>query len=139
MHIHYLHQNMQLGQDPESDNWARQLLHIGVTDDDIILSEHMCCAGDTMVSLTNDIYSELLAQDQQLSDRYFLERTIFTVRNVEVHEINGSILSSIAPQQTDIHLSADSITEPEYEYIPPEVLHTLNPSGVPLHKLELHT
>jgi hypothetical protein len=31
MAIHYLHQNMHLGQDPESDAWAQQLLHIGIS------------------------------------------------------------------------------------------------------------
>ena len=136
MRVHYLHQNMRLGQDPESDAWAQQLLHIGVTDGEIVLPEHMRC-GDTMASLINALYSQLLAQDQQPSDRYFLDRTILSARNVEVNEINASILSSVAPQQADTYLSADSVTDPEYDYIPPEILHTFSPSGFPLHKLEL--
>ena len=41
MDVHYLHQNMCLGQGPESDDWAQQLLHIGVTDGDIVLPQHM--------------------------------------------------------------------------------------------------
>lgn len=36
-----------------------------------------------------------------------------------------------------MYLSADSVTDREYDYIQPEVLHTLNPSGFPLHILEL--
>jgi hypothetical protein len=112
IHVHYLHENMCLGQDPESDAWAQQLLHtIGVTDGEIVLPEHMCC-GDTMASLINALYSQPLAQDQQLSDRYFLDRTILSARNVEVDEINASILSSVAPQQTDTYLSANSVTDP---------------------------
>ena len=82
--------------------------------------------GDTMASLINALYSLLLAQDQQLSDRYFLDWTILSARNIEVDEINASILSSVAPQQTDTYLSADSVTNPEYDYIPPEILHTFN-------------
>ena len=35
------------------------------------------------------------------------------------------------------YLSADSVTDREYDYIQPEVLHTFNPSGFPLHQLEL--
>ena len=43
MGVHYLHQNMHPGQDPDSDEWAQQLLHIGVTDGDPQLPEHMSC------------------------------------------------------------------------------------------------
>jgi hypothetical protein len=136
MHIHYLHQNMRFGQDPESNACAQQLLHIGVTDGEIVLPKHMCC-GDTMVSLINALNSQLLAQDQQLSDRHFSDQTIFSARNVEVDEINASILRSVASQQTDTYLSADSVTDPEYGYIPPEILHIFSPSGFPLHKLKL--
>ena len=51
--------------------------------------------------------------------------------------INASILDSVAPQEKTTYLSADTISDAEYEYIQPEVLHTLNPFGFPLHKLEL--
>ena len=36
-----------------------------------------------------------------------------------------------------IYTSADFVTEKEYDYILTEFLHTLNPSGFPLHQLEL--
>ena len=35
------------------------------------------------------------------------------------------------------YLSADSVTDREYNYVQPEVLHIFNPSGFPLHRLEL--
>ena len=136
MTVHYLHQNMCLGQDPESDEWAQQLLHIGVTDGDLILPEHMRC-GDDMPSLINVIYSQLLTGNQQLPDQYFLDRTILNPRNAQVHEINATILNSVAPQEKFTYLSADSVTDQEYDYIQPEVLNTFNPSGFPLHQLEL--
>ena len=136
MSIHYLLQNMHLGQDPESDDWTQQLLHIGVTDGDVVLPDHMHC-GDSMESLINAIYSQLLARNQVLPDQYFLDHTIPAPRNVQVHELNSTILNSVAPQEKMTYLSADSVTDREYDYIQPEVLHTFNPSGFPLHQLEL--
>ena len=35
------------------------------------------------------------------------------------------------------YLSADSVTDREYDYIQPEVLHTFNPFVFPLHQLDL--
>ena len=72
MSVHYLLQNMCLGQDPESDHWAQQLLHFGVTDGDVILPDYMYC-GDDMESLINAIYSQLFARDQNHlhPDQYF--------------------------------------------------------------------
>ena len=58
-------------------------------------------------------------------------------RNVQVHEINSTILNSVAPEEKMTYLSADSVTDAEYNYVQPEVLHTLNSSGFPLHQLEL--
>ena len=129
---------MCLGQDPESDEWAQQLLYIGIIDGDMILPQHMH-SGDIMVSLTNSLYSQLLAQDRQLSDQYFLDHTILSPRNEQGHEINAIILDGVAPQEKTTYLSADSVPEdePDYQYVQPEVLNTFNPSGFPLHKLEL--
>ena len=110
MAIHYLHQNMHLGQDPESDAWTQQLLHIGVTDGDLVLPEHMHC-GDDIPSLINAIYFQLFIRNQQLSDQYFLDHTILNSRNIQVHEINSIILNSIAPQEKFTYLSADSVTD----------------------------
>ena len=50
MSIHQLLQNIRLGQDPESDDWAQQLLHIGNTDGEVELPQYMRC-GDDMASL----------------------------------------------------------------------------------------
>jgi ATP-dependent exoDNAse (exonuclease V) alpha subunit len=95
--------------------------------------------GDDMASLINAMYSDLLTLQphQHLPDGYFLDHTILTPRNVQVHEINTSILEAIQPQEKITYISADSITDREYDYIQPEVLHSLNPARFPLHKLEL--
>ena len=71
-----------------------------------------------------------------MPDSYFLDRTILSAKNTDVDEINTSILDSFAGDKK-LFTSADSVTDREYDYIPQEFLHTLNPSGFPLHKLEL--
>ena len=47
------------------------------------------------------------------------------------------VLDFVAPQEKTTYLSADSFSDVEYGYIQPEILHTLDPSGFPLHKLEV--
>ena len=97
------------------------------------------CSGDIMASLINSLYSQLLAQDRQLSDQYFLDHTILSPRNEQAHEINAIILDDVVPQEKTTYLSADSVPEdePDYQYVQSEVLNIFNPSGFPLHKLEL--
>ena len=106
---------MHLGQDPKSDKWAQQLLHIGITDGDVILPQPIC-SGDTMASLINSLYSQLLAQDRQLPDQYFLDHTILSSKNEQAHEINAIILDGIAPQEKTTYLSADSVPKDEPDY-----------------------
>ena len=72
-------------------------------------------AGDNMDSLIHALYSELLTGNQQLPDQYFLDHTILSPRNVQMHEINASMLDSVAPQEMATYLSADSVTDREYE------------------------
>ena len=59
------------------------------------------------------------------------------LQNLQIHEINATILDSVASQEKFTYLSADSVTNQEYNPVLPEVLHTFNPSGFFLHKLEL--
>ena len=76
MRVHQLLQNMHLGQDPESDDWAQQLLHIGNTDEEVELPQYMHC-GDGMASLINAMYSDLLALQphQHLPDNCYVKHT----------------------------------------------------------------
>ena len=91
-----------------------------------------------MRSLIDALYGALLdpTRDHALPNDYFLDRTILSAKNVEVNEINSTVLASFTGKTT-IYTSVDSVTEKEYEYIPTEFLHTLDPSGFPLHQLEL--
>ena len=94
--------------------------------------------GNNMCSLIDALYGELLDPtcDQPLPNDYFLDCTILSAKNVEVNEINSAVLASFTGE-TMIYTSADSVTEKEYDYIPTEFLHILDPSGFPLHQLEL--
>jgi hypothetical protein len=137
---------MRLGQDPESDDFAQWLLQVGagtdmLEDSSISLPPHMCCPNNTPQSLIDALYSTLLQPQlaglqDPLPDSYFLDRTILSAKNADVDNINSSILETF-PGDKATFTSADSVAEAEYDYIPREFLHTLTPSGFPLHKLEL--
>ena len=81
--------------------------------------------------------NSLSKENENCNNTYFLDHTILTPRNVQVHGINTTILEGIQPQEKTTYVSADSITNREYDYVQPEVLHSLNPARFPLHKLEL--
>jgi hypothetical protein len=144
LQVFQLKTNMRLGQDPASDHFAQWLLEIGAgrnTDADgtVTLPEHMRCGNNDIQSLINALYSDLFIPDHPpLADSYFLDRTILSSKNTDVDEINSSILD-LFPGEKIIFTSADSVVDnlPEYNYLPIEFLHTLTPSGFPLHKLEL--
>ena len=140
--LFHLRQNMRLGQDPECDAFAAWLLQIGAgqaahAENEVQLPAHMR-SGDNIQSLIHALYGELLNpnQDHPLGPDYFLDRTILAAKNTDVNSINAEILSSFAGNKVT-YTSADSVTDKEYEYLPAEFLHSLDPSGFPLHKLEL--
>ena len=133
---------MRLDQNMECRQFAEWLLEIGAgqglnVENEITLPKYMSC-GNNLQSLVNALYAELLdpTRNHPLPDGYFLNRTILSAKNVDVNEVNTSILTSLAGDNT-VYYSADSVTEQEYNYVPPEFLHTLDPSGFPQHKLEL--
>jgi len=140
--IFHLRQNMRLGNDAECDEFAAWLLQIGAgqaayAENEVELPAHMRCGND-MKSLINALYGELLNhnEDHPLGPDYFLDRTILAAKNSDVNSINAEILSSFHGNKLT-YTSADSVTDKEYEYLPAEFLHSLDPSGFPLHKLEL--
>ena len=133
--IFKLERNMRLGTDPICDQFAKWLLQIGAgIENEVTLPQYMRC-GNNMRSLINALYGELLDPtcDQPLPNDYFLDHTILSAKNVEVNKINSAVLASFTGK-TMIYTSADSVTEKEYDYIPTD---TLDPSGFPLHQLEL--
>jgi hypothetical protein len=140
--LRHLRQNMRLDQNEECTRFANWLLEVGGgqglnAENEVVLPEYMRCGNDAR-SLIDALYGELLdaGRDLPLPDGYFLNRTILSAKNIDVNEINSTILSSLTGDLIT-QLSADTVTDKEYEYIPTEFLHTLDPSGFPLHKLEL--
>jgi PIF1-like helicase/Helicase len=141
--IFHLRTNMRLGRDAVSDEFANYLLQLGTGQDlnaecQVELPAYVRCPNNTVQGLIDALYHEILnpAHVEPLPDHYFLDRTILSAKNVDVDEINSTV-SSAFPGENIVYTSADSVTEREYDYIPPEFLNTLNPSGFPLHKLEL--
>jgi hypothetical protein len=140
--LRHLRQNMRLEQNEECTRFANWLLELGGgqglnAENEVVLPEYMHC-GNNARSLIDALYGELLdaARNDPLPDGYFLGCTILSAKNIDVNEINSTILGSFAGALIT-HTSADTVTDKEYEYIPSEFLHTLDPSGFPLHKLEL--
>ena len=80
-------------------------------------------------SCSQEIYTSLIST--------FWISTILNLRNLQVHKTNAIILKFVAHQEKFTYLSADSVTDQKYNYVLPEVLHTLNPSGFSLHQLKL--
>ena len=55
---------------------------------------------------------------------------IFSTKNTNVNEINNHVLTYFLGQATTF-ISADSVTESKFDYVPVEMLHTLEPFGFP--------
>ncbi|KAG6329107.1 hypothetical protein ID866_9983, partial [Astraeus odoratus] len=53
--------------------------------------------GDDIESLITSIYGSLLqpGHNHHLKDQYFMDHTILTPPNVEVHELNSTILKRV--------------------------------------------
>jgi hypothetical protein len=85
-----------------------------------------------MKSLINALYGELLNHNEvhPLGPDYFLDWTILAAKNSDVNSINAEILSPFHGNKLT-YTSADSVTDKEYEYLPAEFLHSLDPSGFP--------
>jgi hypothetical protein len=141
-----LSQNMRLGVPPEDVLYAQYLLELGEgqhTDDcgKITLPARFKC-GNSVDSLIQAIYPTFAGP---LTDDFFAERAILTSRNADVMELNKLLLSTFPPAQGPVktYHSADSIVAEvaanqhlQTAYTP-EVLASLNASGLPLATLEL--
>ena len=119
---------MCLDQNVECRRFAEWLLEIGAghginAENEIVFPEYMHC-GNNIQSLIAALYGGLLdpVQNHPVHDEYFLDHTILAAKNVDVSDINTAILTSL-PADKIVYDSADSVTEQEYEYIPPEFLH----------------
>src|SRR5271156_695035 len=140
--VHYLKQNMRLERSAESDAFASWLLKVGSgednnRDDKVNLPPQMHC-GDDVKALIDSAYPGI--RNGNLSDQYFLDRTILCGKNDDVDELNAEILG-LFPGAEHVCNSADSVvTENEasgFQPYPTEFLNSLTASGLPLSRLSL--
>ncbi|UYV73006.1 hypothetical protein LAZ67_10001495 [Cordylochernes scorpioides] len=124
--------------DPEFSAWLLKLGNgeltndLGLDSDTFEIPSEMVCNRD----LVKEIYGDkLLPSDFE----QYTDKAILCPRNVDVDDINNRVLD-ILEGDSITYFSSDSIddaTPEDNEGYPPEFLNSLNPSGMPLHKLKL--
>uniref|UniRef100_A0A182NQA8 ATP-dependent DNA helicase n=1 Tax=Anopheles dirus TaxID=7168 RepID=A0A182NQA8_9DIPT len=88
-------------------------------------------------SLIDRVYPDITQHYQQSG--FFANRAILAPRNVDVAAINNVVLERLSEQE-QVYLSIDTLVKPEEHealQLPPEFLHSLNISGIPVHDLRL--
>jgi ATP-dependent DNA helicase PIF1 len=106
----------------------------------------MCCQGDTIDSLVDEVYGDLSRfTDSQSRNGHIIQRAILTPLNEDVDSINTAIMNSFdfttpddPPAQRRTYQSVDSVVQGEQRGVyPTEFLNSLSMSGVPPHILTL--
>jgi len=107
----------------------------------------MCCQGDTIDSVVDEVYSDLgRFTDSQSRNEHIIQRAILTPLNEDIDSINTTIMNRFdlttpdgPPAQHRTYQSVDSIVQGEQRgvYLI-EFLNSLSMSGVPPHTLTLH-
>ncbi len=117
-----------------------------VGEEAILIPEDMCCQGDTIDSLVDEVYDDLgRFTDSQSRNEHIIERAILTPLNEDVDNINTAIMNWFdlstpdgPPAQRRTYQSADSVVQGEQRGVyPTEFLNSLSMSGVPPHTLTL--
>ena len=115
----------------------------------IQIPSDMCCGGNTVEDLIQDVYGDLGAiQDPMARGAHVINRAILTPLNEHVDAVNQKVVEmygfdqpgdDAAQPQARIYCSADSVQHGDQQGLyPVEFLNSLNMSGVPPHKLTLH-
>jgi ATP-dependent exoDNAse (exonuclease V) alpha subunit len=143
----HLHQNMQLNTTIEAEReFAKWQLEVGQgkhTDEcgNITLPDHMKCRVNSVDCLIDTIYPGISHPD--LQNQYFSDCTVLSSLNVDVDNLNKSVLARF-PGPVKVFHSADFIPTSEQsggedplQNYPVEYLNEINCSGLPLAKLEL--
>ena len=123
------------------DRFEEFLLQLGdgsiETDNDgRFVVPHFIHQSKTVEELIEFVYTEDI---ESLSDSQLSERAILCPLNADVREVNDLVLGKLVGN-THEYFSSDTELDPmdnPIEELPPEVLHTLNRSGLPPHKLEI--
>ncbi|GBP07790.1 hypothetical protein EVAR_73195_1 [Eumeta japonica] len=98
--------------------------------------ENLCVLIDNIQDLVNNVYPDI----HNISCKtisWFKERAILSPTNEQVDKVNNLILAKI-DTPTQIYYSVDTVLDSEEAvHFPTEFLNSLNPSGLPPHKMEL--
>ncbi|XP_041767810.1 ATP-dependent DNA helicase PIF7-like [Anopheles merus] len=92
---------------------------------------------DNVRILINRVFPDIRQYFEHL--KYFTDRAILSPKNVDVTAINNCVLEQL-PGPVQEYLSVDALVNPEEHetlQIPPEFLHSINLSGIPVHCLRL--
>jgi hypothetical protein len=143
-HIKVLHlrENMRLGQDHASMEYAQWLLDIGSGSigPDINIPPHI--QADDLDALIRDVYGGIDPQLPVPPPEFFQHRSILSARNADVDEVNHRIIQMF-PGNEQLLLSADSVVhendaeEDATHHYPMEYLRSLRPAGLPPGELRL--
>jgi hypothetical protein len=117
-----------------------------VGEEAILILENMCCQGDTIDSLVDEVYGDLgRFTDSQSRNEHIIQRAILTPLNEDVDNINTAIMNWFdlttpdgPPAQRRMYHNVDSIVQGEQRgvYLT-EFLNSLSMSRVPPHTLTL--
>ncbi|XP_036343195.1 uncharacterized protein LOC118752408 [Rhagoletis pomonella] len=133
---------VQLQNDPTAAEFSEHLLQIGngrkpieKNTGMITLPTNFCTVTVSRVQLVQNVFPNI-AQNYRNQD-WLSERAILAAKNVDVNEINASILTQI-PGEVVTYKSIDSITNPDdVVNYPIEFLNSLDLPGLPPHRLQL--
>jgi ATP-dependent DNA helicase PIF1 len=117
-----------------------------VGEEAVLIPKDMCCQGDTIDSLVDEVYGDLgRFTDSQSCNEHIIQRAILTPLNEDIDSINTAILNRFdlttpdgPPAQRRTYQSADSVVQDEQRGVyPTKFLNSLSMSGVPPHTLTL--
>jgi ATP-dependent DNA helicase PIF1 len=117
-----------------------------VGDEVVLIPEYMCCQGDTIDSLVDEVYGDLgRFTDSQSRNEHIIQRVILTLLNENVNNINTAIMNRFdltthdgPPAQHRTYYSVDSVVQGKQRRVYPiEFLNSLSMLGVPPHTLTL--
>jgi ATP-dependent DNA helicase PIF1 len=106
----------------------------------------MCCQGDTIDSLVDEVYDDLgRFTDSQSCNEHIIQRAILTPLNEDVDNINIAIKNRFdlttpdsPPAHSRTYHNADFVLQGEQRGVyPTKFLNSLSMSGVPPHTLNL--
>ncbi len=111
-----------------------------------MIPEDICCQGDTINSLVDEVYDDLgRFTDSQSHNEHIIQRAILTPLNEDVDSINTAIMNRFdlttpdgPPVQRRTYQSADSVVQGEQRGVYPTMfLNSLSMLRVPPHTLTL--